>query len=327
MKVSIIIPVYNVEAYINDCLYSVLNQNYKDLEIILVDDCGNDKSMEIADKLISAYNGSFNIKRISHECNKGLSAARNSGVRESIGEWLYFLDSDDEIYPDCISDLVGLVKEYPNVAFTSGGIEVIGSHLKFPILSETYLNSKNQILTDYIARKWYVMACNKLINRDFFVKNDLWFEDRLIYEDELFSFMLAVTAHAAAFTKKKTYIYKIRQDGAITSQISRKHLEAFFYINSRRFIYIGKHLELFREVPFFTFLVNSSYGFMKTVIACKTIDIPAKDDFIERQKAIYGQVDCIKVNANIFVLLKAFLLGRNIRLLKLVLRVMLLLGR
>ena len=98
MKVSIIIPIYNVESYIANCLHSVFNQTYKDLEIILVDDCGTDKSMNIAMESINKYKSSFYIKVIHHKENKGLSAARNSGIKEATGDYIYFLDSDDT-YP------------------------------------------------------------------------------------------------------------------------------------------------------------------------------------------------------------------------------------
>lgn len=95
MKVSIIIPVYNVSKYIKRCLKSVLGQTWKDLEIILVDDCTPDDSMDIVRGILETSSRSDIVTILKHEKNRGLSAARNTGIRQATGNYLYFLDSDD----------------------------------------------------------------------------------------------------------------------------------------------------------------------------------------------------------------------------------------
>lgn len=95
MKVSIIIPVYNVSKYIERCLKSVLGQTWKDLEIILVDDCTPDDSMDIVRGILETSSRSDIVTILKHEKNRGLSAARNTGIRQATGNYLYFLDSDD----------------------------------------------------------------------------------------------------------------------------------------------------------------------------------------------------------------------------------------
>ena len=117
MKVSIIIPIYNVESYIANCLHSVFNQTYKDLEIILVDDCGTDKSMDVAKEIIRKYKNDFHIIIEHHTYNKGLSAARNTGLKKSTGEFIYFLDSDDTISNDCIERLMFPILQGNHVDF------------------------------------------------------------------------------------------------------------------------------------------------------------------------------------------------------------------
>ena len=105
-QVSIIIPVYNVEPYIEECLQSVMRQSYRGkIECILVDDCGTDNSMEIAVQLIEDYHGPIDFKVLHHEHNRGLSAARNTGMDAACGDYVYFLDSDDWISDDCIEKL------------------------------------------------------------------------------------------------------------------------------------------------------------------------------------------------------------------------------
>jgi len=109
--VSIIIPVYNVSEYIERCLNSVMMQNYKHIEIVIVNDCTPDNSIEKVKSFLDA-NTKYPVRLIHHDENLGLSAARNTGVKSASGEYVYFLDSDDEITPDCIYKLVNLIEKY-----------------------------------------------------------------------------------------------------------------------------------------------------------------------------------------------------------------------
>lgn len=97
MKISIIIPIYNVAEYVSDCLKSVLQQTYKNIEIIIVNDCTEDNSMVIIEGLLKESATSIPYKIINHTRNQGLSVARNTGIKNSTGDYLYFMDSDDEI--------------------------------------------------------------------------------------------------------------------------------------------------------------------------------------------------------------------------------------
>ena len=114
--VSIIIPIYNVEKYVAECLNSVISQTYdhSKIECILVDDCTPDKSMDVVNKIIGEYNGEMTFITRRHKENKGLSAARNTGISIATGEYLYFLDSDDYIYPNSLELLMeGVEKNIP----------------------------------------------------------------------------------------------------------------------------------------------------------------------------------------------------------------------
>ena len=111
-KISIIIPVYNVEPYISECLQSVMRQTYQgSMESLVVDDCSTDKSIEIAEKLIAEYDGPIEFRMLHHKHNRGLSAARNTGVENANGDYVLFLDSDDHITDDCLDVLTGPLKE------------------------------------------------------------------------------------------------------------------------------------------------------------------------------------------------------------------------
>ena len=106
-EVSIIIPIYNVERYVAECLNSVISQTYdhSKIECIIVDDCTPDRSMDIINNMIGQYKGemTFIIKR--HYTNKGLSASRNTGLKNATAEFVYFIDSDDYLYPNSLKSL------------------------------------------------------------------------------------------------------------------------------------------------------------------------------------------------------------------------------
>lgn len=231
MKISIIIPIYNVELYIERCIASVLRQTYSDLEVILVDDCSPDDSMAIARSVIEAYVGFQGEARYeAHEENRGLSAARNTGIDHATGDYLYFLDSDDEISPDCIESLVaGLTTTKHD--FVIGNYQTQGTDKTYPQLklADGSVISGKEVLHSYLRYDWYMMAWNKLVNRAFVVSRSLYFAEGLIHEDELWSFQLAAEAQSFAVVNRPTYSYCIREK-SITEGNVTKRLESIVQV-------------------------------------------------------------------------------------------------
>lgn len=235
-KISIIIPVYGVELYIEDCIRSVMVQDYTgQLECILVDDCSPDKSIEIAEQVISAYRGCINFRIIHHEKNKGLSGARNTGISNATGEYVYLLDSDDEIVVNCISALVEPLMDH-SFDMVIGDYRAIGTDKEFQKLNmvtgETYFG--NSIPASYYHGKWMQIAVNKLYSIDYLTRENLVFKEGLIHEDELWSLEIAASAKNICGVKKETYIYKIREDSittAITQGKADRKLKALMTIH------------------------------------------------------------------------------------------------
>lgn len=216
ISVSIVIPVYNVAGYIEHCLHSVAMQSYKNLEVILVDDCGTDESMSIAENYFAQYTH-INAKIVRHERNRGLSAARNTGLQVATGDYVYFLDSDDELINDAIATMVApLLKE--SYDFVIANYEVIGSDKSYPALSlpEGSLKGTENILKSYSESQWYMMAWNKLCRRNFLLENHLFFKEGLLHEDVVWSFQLACKAKSMFVIQQQTYQYKIRGASIMT---------------------------------------------------------------------------------------------------------------
>lgn len=226
--ISIIIPVYNVEPYIADCLQSVMRQTFQGpLECILVDDCGTDNSLEVAEKLISEYNGSIEFKVLHHDHNRGLSAARNSGMAAAQSNYLFFLDSDDWISDDCIEKLTQPLqqKEFDIVV---GDYETVGElpyHLELSLPEGAYHESG--ITHTFCNGGAYVMAVNKLYRKEFLLKNQLAFEEGKVHEDEILAFELSCVEKSFYVVKSVTYYYRIRENSIVTNKDRYKRLEGY----------------------------------------------------------------------------------------------------
>lgn len=227
--VSIIVPVYNVAGYVGRCFDSIAAQTYPHLECIFVDDCGTDASMEIVRERIAAYRGNISFKIVRHEKNRGLSAARNTGVDAATGEYVYFLDSDDLVTPDCIALLAEPLQAHW-VDFVIGNYASGGDRVSFvPVTREGAILGNAEIRSCHLRYEWFVMAWNRLVNRAFFLREQLYFAEGLLHEDNLWSFQLACCAQSMCAVKAPTYIYIIR-GGSITTAVSRKKLDAFVRI-------------------------------------------------------------------------------------------------
>ena len=221
MDVSIIIPTYNVASYIIECLESVASQTYRgSLECIVVDDCGTDDSIALADNFIQHYLGKIDFRILHREKNGGLSAARNTGLNEAKGEFVYFLDSDDYITPDCIESLVEVAKHFPKVEIVQGGIvntkgTIIYDSTRFK--TPQLLEDRKDIYSKLVFGELPVSSWNKLIRRDFLKENSIDFYEGVIHEDVDFLYKIAAKVTSFALCPVNTYIYRTQREGSILS--------------------------------------------------------------------------------------------------------------
>lgn len=228
MKVSIIIPTYNVEAYIRECLESVAAQTYGgDIECIIVDDCGTDRSIAEAERFITEYKGRIDFRILHRNANGGLSAARNSGTDSAKGDYIYYLDSDDKITTTCIEEFVSVARKYPQADVIQGGI----SDLNKSVISDV----KNIDLPDFVSevrtiKEQYMLnyglpiaAYSRLYNKSFLNDNHLRFHEGIIHEDVPFTFLLAQKAKCIAICRHNSYLYRIMRQGSIVNSSNTEY--------------------------------------------------------------------------------------------------------
>lgn len=261
LSVSVVIPVYNVEQYVDECLQSVFDQTYKHLEVIAIDDCGTDLSMAVVAESVARNHFSrvgegeyytsasgMTLKILRHEHNRGLSAARNTGIEAATGEYIYFIDSDDTITPNCIEMLVEQVRQHPGVDMVQG---VMWSN---DCSMNDYLH--------YLFRSWHMpsyiegrracrrllqrgllgpMAVNRLLNISILRKYKLYFKEGITHEDELWTFMAGKYLKSIALHISDTYFYR-KNDSGISAQFDSEKSFADMCLISD---------EMFERLPFF----------------------------------------------------------------------------
>lgn len=225
---------YQVEQYLAICLKSITDQTMTDgVECILVDDCGSDRSLFIAKDFIEHYQGNVLFRIVEREKNGGLSAARNSGIDVASGEYVYFLDSDDEITPNCLEIMWSLVEKYGKVNLVQGAFfedEKYAnsiSNIKFPEFCTCQAEIKTFLL-QYLGD--IVGAQSRLINLSFLKEHHLYFEEGIIHEDNLWTFFLSKYVRTMAYCDVCTYYHRYNPNSitgnvnVIKETIAYKHI-------------------------------------------------------------------------------------------------------
>lgn len=231
-SISIIVPVYNVAPFIEDCLASVARQTYRGrLECIIVDDCGTDNSLALVKAFLARYVGSVKFRLFCRQTNGGLSAARNDGMRLMTGDYVYFLDSDDELTPDCMERLSRPL-EKADYDIVVGDYQTRGTDRQYPpmLLPDGEVLRDIEVARSYLCGKWYMMACGKLYNTGWVGRNALAFREGIIHEDELWSFQAAYVAHSLVAVAHKGYIYKLREGSITTSTAQHRRMQCWVTI-------------------------------------------------------------------------------------------------
>ncbi|MDX9705015.1 MAG: glycosyltransferase [Weeksellaceae bacterium] len=236
--VTISIPLYKCEKFLEKCLISVKNQTYQNIEITLINDQTPDNSVQIAEEFIKKHN--LKDWKIFHlEQNSGLSVVRNKGINTAKGKYLYFLDSDDEITSDCIEKLV-VVAEKENAQMSISQIEcekAIDGKKSFCLgqLKKTKpLFGNENIFKAFSNGEIPSSAVNKLFLIDFFRENKIYFVPSLFAQDELWTFHSCLKLESVAFQTNVTYTYYLHNESVIHNR-KKIHFDNWFTI--------GQHID------------------------------------------------------------------------------------
>ena len=249
--ISVIVPVYNVEEYLEECLDSIQHQTYTDIEVILVNDGSTDNSKEICEKYCRQDN---RFKLINQE-NQGLSEARNVGVRESIGEYIYFVDSDDMIKTDILQTLLSFKKD---------DVDIVGcnySTKKEDLILQTSPNivfqgnSSEAILSCLNYGGVTFFAWDKLYRRR--VVEQVPFLKGLIYEDFYTGMVTLKYIHKMIVLDTIGYYYRIRSGSIMRQKYSEKNLDIFKICDS--LLEAFKNDIIVSELSKYLFLVISQH--------------------------------------------------------------------
>ena len=214
--ISIIVPVYNVEKYLEKCVNSIVNQTYKNLEIILVDDGATDSSGKLCDKLAKIDN---RIK-VYHKENGGLSDARNYGVERATGDYIGFVDSDDYIDSEMYGKLYEAIKK-ENVDVAECNLKIIYPDREELFTEQNYYNvcTKQEYLKEYLKiEKIFGSACVRLIKSD--ITKKLKFPVGKLYEDTYYAYDLIEKVDRYVIMNNPYYNYLMRENSITNTKFN-----------------------------------------------------------------------------------------------------------
>lgn len=244
--VTISIPLFKCEEFLEKCLLSVLNQTYKNLEVTLINDQTPDNSVEIAEKFITEHQLQ-NWKIYHLEENSGLSVVRNKGIDTAQGKYLFFLDSDDTITPDCIEIMVDIAErtsvEMVISQLECEQLETGKKSICIPIRAkEKIIEGNDCLLKSFSDGDLVTYAVNKLFIVDYLRKNQLYFVRGLFAQDELWTFHLILKMNKIAIHRGITYTYFLHSKSVIHNR-NKRNFDNWFTIGQ----YIDKALHEEKE--------------------------------------------------------------------------------
>lgn len=245
-KVSVIIPVYNTEAYVEKAVNSIQNQTLKEIEIIIINDGSTDTSLSILEKLA----GHDNRIRLYSQENQGLSCSRNNGKNYSTGEYIYFMDSDDYLEPETLEICYNQSKKN-NLDFATFDAAILHCNNKIDInlkyqrkayTDDQQIYEGQKLLNILLDNECYSpSACLSFIKKSFLENIHLNFYPKIIHEDQLFTCQLYLQAKRVMHIHQDFFKRRIREDSIMTQRFSMKNMSAYFIVTDELLKFAKQH--------------------------------------------------------------------------------------
>ena len=301
--VSVVVPVYNVEPYIGKCLASLCRQTYHNIEIVVVDDGSLDNSVEIIHDFMERDSRIRYLKRI----NGGLGAARNTGIENSQGEYICFVDSDDWVSEDYVEKFVSTSMEDESDVVISNIRYVYEDDSIKPrtphIDSHEIITAREALSREFIGAQYKCHAPNKFCKREIFMKYNIRFPDGKLYEDVFTTYKMLMYASKVSLIPDFTYFYLQSRSGSIMNT----------KLEMRRFTDIFEALDLIIRNP-----VLGSYHLDDEIQALYIANVISLVNYIyplcgvESKKEIIKYREAISRDTNYKVLCQNILKNRKI---------------
>jgi len=270
-KISVIIPLYNVEKYIDKCINSVLNQSLKDIEIILVNDGSPDRCGQIAEE----YKKIDRRVRVIHKENGGLSSARNAGLNTATGEFIAFVDSDDWIELNMLEELYNIAKkEGADLSVCNyTRIYEFNSHRDFLNIKDEVIDINSKGINEYFYKYYFNYihgdeACNKIFKRSIIEEKHIRFErnSEVFAEDKLFNLYFIIHAKKIVSTRKSLYNY-LQRDGSLMNSPKPNLMKQYVNLTEKFLVYARKNGKV-KDIKYISpiILLDLIYGSIQNII-------------------------------------------------------------
>lgn len=255
--ISIVVPIYKVEKYLEKCIDSIINQDYKNLEIILVDDGSPDRCPQTCDE----YANKDERIKVIHKENGGLSDARNAGIKVATGKYIAFIDSDDYVTENYISTLLYTIKKYDAdisacnyiKLYEDSGIEKVKPKTNEDLVM-TNIEAMKDLFT--LPNNSDVVAWNKLYKTSLFTQNNIEFPKGKLHEDNFTTYKLYYYSNKVVFTNVPCYYYLQRKDSIMGKKFNIKRLDILLACYQQIDFIHKNNLNLHDEVLFNSFLIH-----------------------------------------------------------------------
>ena len=280
MKVSILVPIYNVENYIGKCAESLFSQTYSDLEYVFVNDCTPDGSIRVLEEVLDKYpNRRSQVKIVSHEKNLGLAAARNTGLSNATGDYVFHVDSDDYIRENAIEKLVIEAKkslcDIVDGAFESVDSNGVTIH-KYQVFTGSQVNYVKLLISKLVSPAPNIFA--RLIRRSLYIENDISNIPGLNYAEDLMVTPKLLVVGSRSYIKDSIYFYRVDNSNSYTQEFSHSNIVSW--------ILVTKDLYNFFTSPRY----KEIYGFYAEVGVANLLRVNHYLSFSDEEKALIPDI-------------------------------------